>query len=159
MEEVDDMLSDTATESTESDFEDFELDQETEDQLTEEIKGDYQLDPELEKEEIATEKVEHIKKLWDYAKKIVLRARFDKSPSGDKKKDEEVITGGKAWGFVQDRYQKLKSGKIKARKPATESVDDIDVELIINEDIQDDPEKPATESVEGEIEDDEEIII
>ena len=110
--------------ATESTDQDFELDQETEDLLVEEIKSDYEISPELEQEGIATEKVEHIKKLWDYAKKIVLRARFDKAPSGDKKKDEEILTEGKAWGFVQDRYQKLKSGKIKARKPATESVDE-----------------------------------
>lgn len=80
--------------------------------------------------DVATEKAKNVdEKLWKYAKKIVLRARFDKAPSGDNEKDNEVIKGGKAWGFVQERYQKLVSGKIKAhKKVATESVDDDEIE-------------------------------
>ncbi|MCK5611253.1 hypothetical protein KAR91_55800 [Candidatus Pacearchaeota archaeon] len=152
---------------TETDEQEFELSTEQEEELVNEIKESDQPDPELATEGIATEKAKNVdEKLWKYAKKIVLKARFDKEPSGDNEKDNETITEGKAWGFVQERYQKLVSGKIKARKPATESVDEIEVELVINEtEIPGDPSKskelPATESVDenAEIEDVEEIII
>ncbi len=124
--EVDDILS--ANESV-------ELDPETENQFIEEIKGDYQIDPEMALEgyhnemsfnpDVATEKAKDVdEKKWKYAKKIVLKALFKKEPSGDNEKDNKIIEEGKAWGFVQDRYQKLVKGEIKARQPATESVDE-----------------------------------
>lgn len=60
-------------------------------------------------------KTEQDEKHWAHAKKIALRALHDKAPE-DNDKDKELLTKGKSWGFVTDRYKKLKSGQIKMRE-------------------------------------------
>lgn len=49
---------------------------------------------------------------WKYAKRIALKALHDKSPSSEEQ-DNKILTSGKSWGFVTNRYKKLKSGEIK----------------------------------------------
>ena len=56
-------------------------------------------------------------KHWKYAKKIALRALHDKAPDNDEQ-DNKTLTQGKSWGFVTDRYKKLKSGNIKMKEEA-----------------------------------------
>lgn len=163
-----DPATESATESVEDEIE-FDYDEDIDvnpegdfSELSEEgLSNEAALNP-----EIATEKAKDVdEKLWKYAKKIVLRARFDKKPSGNNEKDNETITGGKAWGFVQDRYQKLVSGKIKARKKvATESAGTVTTEekpaVVVGtglDFVKDPPPDTATESVDEE--EGEEIII
>lgn len=59
-------------------------------------------------------KTENDEKLWRHAKKIALRALHNKKPSIESK-DNDILSKGGSWGFVTDRYKKLKSGKIKMK--------------------------------------------
>jgi hypothetical protein len=51
-------------------------------------------------------------KLWKHAKKIALKALHNREPSTDVE-DNKILSKGNSWGFVTDRYKKLKSGEIK----------------------------------------------
>jgi hypothetical protein len=59
-------------------------------------------------------KTKEDEELWNHAKKIALKALHNKSPKTNKA-DNKILTKGDSWGFVMDRYKKLKSGDLKRR--------------------------------------------